>query len=526
MSHTPADIAIDVLHRAREAQVRKNALTALGVFAGSAGVRALVEAALSDPDEPVRVHAAAELLRLPPSAAADAARVLGAELEHPERANRAYPLLGALGAQGRIPAPTGLPLRTRWRAARHLARNLQPAGWWKPRGRVMASALMGTAAGFVFLWLLIAWKLEIALGSTVVVELGLTSGLLAALLGWAASIRPTSIHLHAFRGAGALVEVWRAAKHAAALLVVLFVLLFITFLALIAALVGSVPNLEYALLLVPLLGASVRGGTLLGSGIFSDERTRGFWAAATGAAAGLVALAVVAALLLTLMGVDLSALAAAILYLAPVAFGLGWAYSRIDGPGPAGEHLAGRAALPLSVLLVFMVAASVIFFATAPRPHPLAGVAFADTISVKADTTKRLRTDTVVLRGLPARVRFNAKEGQHVDLAVMDDTARTQLAVFSPSGSLLGDEDDHEKIDLHLLTSGRYTVVVDRREGGVIDSAAAAAKANPSVSELLPRIPRRFGFSPRSTNGSSSTVAVASNLVAKPDSIRLLMEWH
>ena len=369
MPNRPIEIASDVLHRAQEPQVRRNAATALGVLGTPQAAATLASTAVKDEEASVREHAAAEVLRLQPDDRAAAVSTLRSMLTRSDHGARAYELLGRLRSWSGRAIPLDIPLVDQLRLESRLNHALVPTSWLRPRYGTVAAALLGTGSAFALVALLVAWRMDVSVTSPPLVSWLLYSLLTAALLGATSTLRTTPIGLHPSRMAALLVETG-------------WVVLVTAPVALLLGSFGLGGGIVQTILLLPLFAAAVRVGSVLGAaGRFRGLTGRQTWATATGGSAGLLFLAAATVLqaLPTTGGMLMPlVLMPLILTLVPVAFGLAYAYARVDRTDAPPDRGGGRAARTAAAIITLLAAAVVAVFLVARKPpEPVARESFS-----------------------------------------------------------------------------------------------------------------------------------------------------
>jgi hypothetical protein len=446
MPNRPIEIATELLRYDPEPQVRRNAVTALGVLGTPDAAESIVATAIEDGDPGVRDHAAAEVLRLSQGDRDAAHAALLTRLSDHQRGVGAYRLLGRLRNEGgfavRVPASFSQRVKLEFK----LNQALNPGTWWKPRPHSMGAALAGTLASLAVIAAVVVSALDIGEAGQAMSQWVTYSALLALVLGGAATLRTTPIYLHPSYAAGTLVEaVWASMLTVAgAVLPVLLIL-------------SDEPGALLPLLgQIALFGAAVRAGAAAGAATrFHEQYARSVWAAAAGGCAGLLVLGVFVALRGTLGGGSGSM----ILALVPVGFGLAYASGRVDErarkAGPAGGVLARSFA---AALILAGLAGALGF--TFLRSTPFGGMDFVSDTTITAQGTGNA---IVPLDSTPVRVAVRASRGQVLSAEATDRINEDVLvALFDePAAVRLAMGDDPAEVkEFQVPDDGIYYIVV------------------------------------------------------------------
>jgi HEAT repeats len=483
MSIQLIEIASDVLHRAQEPQVRRNAATALGVLGTPAAAATLVSTAVKDAEASVREHAAAEVLRLQPGDGASAVSTLQGLLADPAHGARAYELLGRVRSRSGRAIPLDIPLVEQLRLETRLNRALVPRSWLTlPSGRPVAATVLGTLGAFALLAPMVAWRMNVAVISTALGVWLICSGVAAVLLGAASTLRATPIGLHPSRMAAVLVEAgW------------------VMLLTLAAAVFGAagLESLEL-LLLLPLFAAAVRVGSVLGAaGRFRRPSGRQTWATVTGGSAGLLLLAAFTALRGPYDGVVDGVVPVT---LVPVAFGLAHAYARGDRgdalPVDSGASMA-RIAAAVITLGAAVVVAVFLFAHRPPGPEGFANVVWGgeNRLDLAGADSAEWAEWEVPLDTLPFRLALMNTMGFKVQVTATDmvDGVDLTLGVFDAHAKPITSPEDSARTTFTPYENDLF-VVVDRASSRMIHGLAPAASTN--FHYLAGRTVQRFWSEP------------------------------
>jgi hypothetical protein len=151
MPHSAFYIVEEFL-RSRDAQARKNALTALAVLDRDEDtIERLAKVALNDADDGVRRRAVEEIVSLSDEALPRAVKVLQDTMADPSRRQTAYALLGHIKSLGRaLPkASSFLSLPARLRLAWAMNKYTYPVRNWPFRFRTWKPALIGATLSYI-----------------------------------------------------------------------------------------------------------------------------------------------------------------------------------------------------------------------------------------------------------------------------------------------------------------------------------------------------------------------------------------
>jgi hypothetical protein len=209
-----------------EAQLRRNAATALAALGSTSSVERLLEMAGKDGDAAVRAHALKELKKIidTPDGATTVTSVVRRLLANPERRSSAYAIAAQLRHEGIAGLFDALPFRARLRLAWDLPKEIPDLLSWPTRGRFIGSGVIAiAAAGFfliAFIGLLAAGP-RIDISDTVL--LMLLSSLL--MLGWTlgATVRTVPTLNQVCWGAALVIQVGLAVLLGLGLSVVLLI---------------------------------------------------------------------------------------------------------------------------------------------------------------------------------------------------------------------------------------------------------------------------------------------------------------
>jgi hypothetical protein len=490
MATRPIEIACDVLRRTQEPQVRRNAITALGVLGTPDAARTIASTAVEDDDPAVRAHAATEVLRLQPGDRSFAVDTLYVLLRNPACGTRSYELLGRLRSTEGTSVHLGLSLLESLRLESHLNKALLPRTWWKPRSRAIAATLLGTAAAFVPVALLVTRRLDAAVFSQATLSWMIYSGILAILLGAASTLRTTPTGLHPSRVAGLLVEIG-------------WVFLLTLGLAVLLLWIGTLEGrLALSFLALPPFAAAVRAGSIIGgSGRFRGQMGRTAWAIITGGSVGVLVCAAATVLVELLLGAGAEMLSLFV-PLVPVSFGLAYGFARVDKKHA--EHSEGRGSEAgiTAAGIAAAAAALVAWFLAAPAPPTPTFANIPEAAESLDLTSPNGGVIQVPLDTLPKRVTIRARSGGVVRLEATDyvDNVDITFAVFDAQGAVVSPEDDNVTTTLRVENAAPLVVVVDRWPSRRIEALVSAQSIDQRIAQRFsleqPReLPSSYGIS-------------------------------
>lgn len=336
-------------------QVRKNALTALAVFANDeTEIAKLIEVALNDPEIEIRRRAEKEITLLNSEALYIALMQLHTAISEKSTSLKAYALLGRLRSKGIDTGTPKLSLIQRLRLAANLNWSLYPARGVSFRLRALKYGLLGAilAISLIGLFLYVTTRVDLREFINLVVMTVIFGPIAAALI----TQRTSPIAFQFDRFAAFLVEVGMT------MLFSLLCSLLLVVILLLDRWKGS--NALEVLIFVPLIVGSTRAGTILAHGIFRRQR-RNLWAQISiGAMAGFLVQTLITFLLWQTIGTDGwtpykfyyegSFLLFKWAFFLPLSFCMATAFAFIDLQAPPFKPIAGRASLPLCFLIAVL----------------------------------------------------------------------------------------------------------------------------------------------------------------------------
>jgi HEAT repeats len=349
MSNRALNIAREYL-RSSDAQVKKNAATALAAIGSHDSIETLVRVALADGNPEVRARAEEEIRGLPPEGIAQAQAILEDLLSDGETARDSFALLGRLRLAGIISA---VEKKRRSRERLRLAAGLgQPArGFWRNlRWSVLPASVYATLLSIA----LFSAYLQLSLKRTTIIYIPILFVLPLALLA-TRGLSPFGLYYD--RGAGLLVETGKALYGA----LKACVLVGIVFLAIEFS--DGKPDIERVVSVFWVCGTSVlfvgavRCGTLLAWGLFRTRFANRNAQAVVGATAGSLALTLLLSIGHTWLPVESHGIFdTAWVYFIPTSLGLAWVFAKIDGEAAVSTPVLGRGAWILTGCLLLVVA--------------------------------------------------------------------------------------------------------------------------------------------------------------------------
>jgi hypothetical protein len=340
--------------RAPDAQVRRNALTALAIFANDeTEIAQLIEVALNDPEIEIRRRAEKEVGLLTGESLNIALRQLHAALCDKSTSLTSYALLGRLRNKGIDITTPELSLFQRLRLAASLHRWLYPRRDWQFHLRSWKFGLLGAILALFLLGFFLSVTARVKLEAFTI--LAFVTALLTPIAAACITQRTSPIAFQFDRFAAFLVEVGRAVffSFLCSLLLVFILILGLT----------DLLDAMEVLIFIPLIVGSVRAGTILAHGIFRRQ-TWNLWAQiGIGSMTGVLVHTLITFLLWKELGLDRlgvfpyesgAFLVSGWAYFLPLSFCTATAFAFIDRQALPVRPVAGRAGLPACILIALL----------------------------------------------------------------------------------------------------------------------------------------------------------------------------
>ncbi len=355
---------IEEFLRAPDAQVRKNALTALAVFADDeTEITQLIEVALNDPEIEIRRRAEKEISSLKGEAFSSALQQLHVALSKQSTSITAYALLGRLRSRGIEVSTPELSLFQRLQLAAKLNKSLYPTRDWKFRLRSWKYGLLGGVIGLALVGFFLSVTAKVRPEDFI--DLVIPTLIFAPCVAVFVTARASPIALQFDRFAAFLVEVGTAIMLG---FLFSFLAILVTFNKL------DLKDALNALIFMPLIIGVARAGTFLAHGIFKNRKWNLWVQIIVGAMAGVMAHTLITFIFWRRLAPNAqgSFFPTTWVNLLPISLCAATAFAFIDRQAPPVRAVAGRVGLPICLLIVVLFT-SLTSLAIAKTSKPLAG---------------------------------------------------------------------------------------------------------------------------------------------------------